>query len=176
MGIGNTSAASLIMSRITGIPLNNCVGAGTGLDSDGIQRKIFILEKVLKKHPSADSPLAALACFGGFEIATMIGAILQAAEENRVIVVDGFITTAAVLVAQQLYPHTLQRCLFAHCSQERPHAALLEFLGVTPLLKLEMRLGEGSGAAIAWPLILSSTKFLSEMASFEAAGVSAQKK
>ncbi len=172
MGIGNTSAASMLFSRLTGRPIEECVGAGTGLSAVQILHKISVLKKVLEKHPPSLDPLQTLASLGGFEIATMVGAILQAAEENRVILVDGFITTSAVLVAHQLYPSVLQRCLFAHCSQEKPHQALLQFLKVTPLLNLEMRLGEGSGAAIAWPILESACRFLCEMASFESAGVS----
>ena len=172
MGIGNTSAASLLLARLTGLPLEQCVGAGTGLDQDGIQRKTAILQQVLQLHAAATEPLQALAAFGGFEIATMIGAILQAAASNRVIVVDGFITSAAVLVASRLNPLVLQRCVFSHRSAERGHVVLLEQLGARPLLDLELRLGEGSGAALAWPLLVSACNLLTQMASFTSAGVS----
>jgi adenosylcobyric acid synthase len=120
----------------------------------------------------ATSPLDALAAFGGFEIATLVGAVLQAAEERRVIVLDGFIASSAVLVAQALQPHVVQRCVAAHCSAEPGHALLLAHLGLSPLLSLDLRLGEGSGAALAWPLLESACRILREMASFEAAGVS----
>jgi nicotinate-nucleotide--dimethylbenzimidazole phosphoribosyltransferase len=129
-------------------------------------------------HQQARTPLRALAAFGGFEIATMVGAVLQAAAQRRVIVVDGFIATAAVLVAQQLAPHVTQRCVFAHCSGERGHALMLRHLGAGPrepaaaLLDLGLRLGEGSGAALAWPLLTAACALLREMASFESAGVS----
>lgn len=172
MGIGNTSAASLLMARLCGLPITDCTGAGTGLSADAIGRKAAVLQQVLDRHASATAPLAALAAMGGLEIATMVGSILQAAAENRVIVVDGFITSSAVLVAAKLQPTVLERCVFAHCSGERGHALMLEHLGVQPLLHLGMRLGEGSGAALAWPLLQSACALLREMASFESAGVS----
>ncbi|MDP2418626.1 MAG: nicotinate-nucleotide--dimethylbenzimidazole phosphoribosyltransferase, partial [Hydrogenophaga sp.] len=174
MGIGNTSAASLLLARLAGLDVTDCTGAGTGLDSDAVQRKIGILRKVLAHHPDARSPLDALAAFGGFEIATMVGAVLQAALERRVIVVDGFIASAAVLVASALQPAVLQRCVFAHRSGERGHALMLAHLHAEPLLDLGLRLGEGSGAALAWPLLVSACAIVREMASFEAAGVSRQ--
>lgn len=172
MGIGNTSSASLLMSRLTGIDIADCTGAGTGLTNEGIRRKATILRQVLDQHADATAPLAALAALGGFEIAAMVGAILEAAAQRRVIVVDGFVTTAAVLVAAKLRPHVVQRCIFAHRSGEAGHAALLEHLGAHPLLDFGMRLGEGSGAATAWPLIVSACAILRDMASFESAGVS----
>jgi nicotinate-nucleotide--dimethylbenzimidazole phosphoribosyltransferase len=174
MGIGNTSAASLLMSRMAGLDIVDCTGAGTGLDAEAVQRKIGILRQVLARHPGATDPLTALAAFGGFEIATMVGAVLQAAAERRVIVVDGFIASAAVLVAAALQPHALQRCVFAHRSGERGHALMLAHLKAQPLLDLGLRLGEGSGAALAWPLLQSACAILREMASFESAGVSRQ--
>ena len=174
MGIGNTSAASLLMSRLTGLDIVDCTGAGTGLDAPAVQRKIGILREVLARHFDARTPLDALAAFGGFEIATMVGAVLQAAAERRVVVVDGFIATSAVLVASQLQPAVLQRCVFAHRSGERGHALMLAHLQVEPLLDLGLRLGEGSGAAMAWPLLVSACAVLREMASFESAGVSRQ--
>jgi nicotinate-nucleotide--dimethylbenzimidazole phosphoribosyltransferase len=205
MGIGNTSAASLLLARLTGqetpsppvgqgssssrpLPLGEgrgegdrlaqCVGAGTGLDEAGVARKREVLRQVLALHAHATEPLDALAAFGGFEIATMVGAVLQAAVQRRVIVADGFISTAAVLVAQRLAPYVTQRCVFSHRSNESGHALMLQQLGATPhvpaqpLLDLGLRLGEGSGAALAWPLLVSACALLREMASFESAGVS----
>ncbi|WP_372657504.1 nicotinate-nucleotide--dimethylbenzimidazole phosphoribosyltransferase [Hydrogenophaga sp.] len=174
MGIGNTSAASLLLARLSGLYVADCTGAGTGLDAEAVQRKIGILRQVLACHTDANQPLDALAAFGGFEIATMVGAVLQAALERRVIVVDGFIASAAVLVASRLQPAVLQRCVFAHRSGERGHALMLAQLKAEPLLDLGLRLGEGSGAALAWPLLLSACAILREMASFESAGVSRQ--
>lgn len=172
MGIGNTSAASLLLARLGGLDIADCTGAGTGLDADAVRRKTVVLREVLLRHPDARSPLQALAAFGGFEIATLAGAVLQAASERRVIVVDGFIASAAVLVAARLAPAVLQRCVFAHRSGERGHALLLAQLQAQPLLDLGLRLGEGSGAALAWPLLVSACAVLREMASFESAGVS----
>ncbi len=172
MGIGNTSSAALLLARLSGAPIEECAGRGTGLDDAGLTRKISVLETVLQKHAHAKEPLQALAAFGGFEIAMMVGAILQAALERRVIVVDGFITSAAVLVAARLQPAVLERCVFAHHSEERGHTLMLQACGATPLLNLSLRLGEGSGAALAWPLLESSCRIMSEMASFASAGVS----
>ncbi|PIY28477.1 MAG: nicotinate-nucleotide--dimethylbenzimidazole phosphoribosyltransferase [Comamonadaceae bacterium CG_4_9_14_3_um_filter_60_33] len=172
MGIGNTSAASLLLARLAGLDIALCTGAGTGLDAAAVQRKTAILREVLARHPKATAPLDALAAFGGFEIATMVGAVLQAAHERRVIVVDGFIASSAVLVAHALEPQVLQRCVFAHRSGERGHEFMLQHLGVQALLDLGLRLGEGSGAALAWPLLQAACAMLREMASFESAGVS----
>ena len=171
MGIGNTSVASLLLARLGGVPLADCVGAGTGLDAAGIARKRAVLQQALDANATATEPLAALAALGGFEVATLTGAVLQAAAERRVIVVDGFITCAAVLVAMRLAPAVLQRCVFAHRSGERGHGHMLQALQAQPLLDLGLRLGEGSGAALAWPLLESACRVLREMASFQAAGV-----
>ncbi len=178
MGIGNTSAAALLLARLTGSDLADCVGAGTGLDDAGIARKRDILARVLDRHAGAVAPLDALAAFGGFEIAAMAGAVLEAAARRKLVVVDGFITGAAVLVAARLQPHVLQRCVWSHRSGECGHGLLLRHLGPdarTParaLLDLGLRLGEGSGAALAWPLVVSACAVLREMASFSSAGVS----
>lgn len=176
MGIGNTSAASLLLSRLAGLDIDDCTGAGTGLDSAAIARKVTVLREVLLKHPDVQAPLDVLAALGGFEIATMVGAVLQAAAQRRVIVVDGFIASSAVLVASRLAPKVLQRCVFAHRSGERGHALMLAQLGASaaaqPLLDFGLRLGEGSGAALAWPLLTSACVMLRDMASFESAGVS----
>ena len=151
--------------------LEDCTGAGTGLDAAGIERKRAVLAQALAANATATEPLAALAALGGFEVATMTGAVLQAAQERRVIVVDGFITSAAVLVAARLQPSVLQRCVFAHSSGEPGHALMLAQLQAKPLLDMGLRLGEGSGAALAWPLLQSACAVLAEMASFESAGV-----
>ena len=178
MGIGNTSAASLLLARLTGGDLADCVGSGTGLDEAGLARKREVLRQVLARHEAAREPLDALAAFGGFEIAAMAGAVLEAAARRRLIVVDGFIAGAAVLVARALEPGVPQRCVFSHRSGECGHGLMLRHLGPDPrtparaLLDLDLRLGEGSGAALAWPLLVSACALLREMASFESAGVS----
>ena len=178
MGIGNTSVASLLLARLCGVSLEDCTGAGTGLDAGGVARKRAVLAQALAANEGAVNPLDALAALGGFEVATLVGAVLQASSERRVIVVDGFITSAAVLVAARLQPHVLQRCVFAHGSAEPGHAHMLAHLlpgqQPQPLLDLGLRLGEGSGAALAWPLLQSACAVLREMASFETAGVATQ--
>jgi nicotinate-nucleotide--dimethylbenzimidazole phosphoribosyltransferase len=172
MGIANSSAAALLLSRVAGLPLVQCVGRGTGLDDAALAHKHVVLERALQANAAAVLPLDALAALGGFEIAMMTGAVLQAAHERRVVVVDGFITGAAVVVAHALAPQVLDYCVFAHRSEEAGHRHMLAHLGAEPLVDLRLRLGEGSGAALAWPLIVSSVKLLAEMASFESAGVS----
>ncbi len=172
MGIGNTSAASLLLAKLAELDIAQCTGAGTGLDASAVQRKTTILREVLLRHADVTDPMGVLAAMGGLEIATMVGAVLQAAHERRVVVVDGFIASSAVLVAHALQPLVLQRCVFAHRSGERGHEFMLQHLGVQALLDLGLRLGEGSGAALAWPLLQSACAILREMASFESAGVS----
>ncbi len=171
MGIGNTSAAALLLARLSGAHIRQCTGAGTGLDERAMARKTAVLGQVLQRHADAVAPLAALEAFGGFEIASMVGAVLQASLERRVVLVDGFIAGAAVMVAHALAPAVLQRCVFAHRSDELGHALMLQHLQVAPLLDLGLRLGEGSGAALAWPLLVSASLLLRDMASFASAGV-----
>ncbi len=171
MGIGNTSSASLLMSYFTNLPIAECVGAGTGLVDEAIKVKQNILSEVFKKH-SPTSPIGALATFGGFEIAMIAGAILKAAELKMTIIIDGFIVTSALLVAHSISSSVLDYCIFAHTSGEQGHQKMLNFLDKKPLLNLGMRLGEGTGIAIAYPVLESSVAFLNSMASFESAGVS----
>lgn len=172
MGIGNTSSAALLMARLTGLALDQCVGRGTGLDDAGVQRKLAVLQQALQANANAAQPVDALAALGGFEIAMMCGAMLEAAAQKRVVVVDGFISSSAVLVAHAMQPDMLSCCVFAHQSDESGHARMLNHLDVQPLLHLGLRLGEGSGAALAWPLLESACAILRDMASFESAGVS----
>lgn len=175
MGIGNTSSASLIMHHLLNLPLSECVGRGTGADDTQLQRKLDTLEDVSKLHELNRYDITAqqLLCrIGGFEIAMMAGAYLKAAELKMIIVVDGFIATSALLVAKQYSEAITDRCVFAHCSDENGHRKMLEHLNVKPVLQLGMRLGEGTGAALAIPLLQSAVAFLNEMDSFESAGVS----
>ena len=175
MGIGNTSSAACLMSRLCNLPLAQCVGRGTGLDDAGLARKQAVLEAALALHAEtgrhADA-LNILACFGGFEIAMMVGAFLAAAEAQMTILVDGFIASTALLVAVSLAPAVRDYCVFAHRSDEAGHRKLLEFFTAEPLLALGLRLGEGTGATLALPLLSAATAFLNEMASFGEAGVS----
>ena len=172
MGIGNTSSASLLMQRLTGLPLAECVGRGTGLDDAGLARKVGILGEALAANAGAQTPLEIAAALGGFEIVTMAGSVIAAASQRRVVVVDGFITTAAVALAEAMRPGVLPACVFAHRSAEGPHARWLQLSGARPLLDLDLRLGEGSGAALAWPLLTAACALLADMASFDSAGVS----
>jgi len=174
MGIGNTAAASLMTHCLTGVPLADCIGRGTGLDDAGLARKQALLEKALSRYRATgggNAPLAVLAEFGGFEVAMMVGAMLAAAEAKMLLLIDGFIVGAAALVAAKLFPAFTDHCVFCHCSAEPGHKAQLQALGGEPLLDLGLRLGEGTGAALAFPLVQAALAFLNEMASFESAGV-----
>lgn len=172
MGIGNTTAAAAIMHKLTGLPLEQCVGAGTGLPPDGIRRKQQVIAAAVQQHGGADDPLAVLATFGGFEIAMMTGAMLKAAELRKVLLIDGFIVSSALLVAARLQPAILDYCVFAHASSENGHRLMLDALGAQPLLQLGLRLGEGTGSALALPLLHAAANFLNEMATFASAQVS----
>lgn len=170
MGIGNTASASLLMNKFTGIPIEECTGRGTGHDDEGLKKKIAILKEASLKYQFTE-PEQILAAYGGFEIAMMCGAMLQAKANGMVIIVDGFIVTAALLSACKMDKSVLENCIFSHCSGEKGHKAMLDYMGAEALLNLDMRLGEGTGAVVAYPLIKSSVLFLNEMASFESAGV-----
>jgi nicotinate-nucleotide--dimethylbenzimidazole phosphoribosyltransferase len=172
MGIGNTSAASLLLARLGNLAIAACIGRGTGLDDASLQQKQQILAQVLQRHSTAITPFAALAALGGLEIATMVGALIQAASERRILLIDGFIASIALLVAERLAPGVLQYAIFAHHSVEPGHAHLLRLLNAEPLLTMQMRLGEGSGAALAYPLLQSACAIINEMASFSDAGIS----
>lgn len=178
MGIGNTSSAALLMHVLTGLPLVQCVGRGTGLNDVQLENKLTVLQQALEQNvdwnsqnPHQTTALNALATFGGFELAMMVGAYLKAAECGMVIMVDGFIASSALLVASTLYPSILDYCVFTHVSDEQGHRALLQHFNATALLNLNLRLGEGSGIALAYPLLQSAVLFLNEMASFAEAGV-----
>jgi nicotinate-nucleotide--dimethylbenzimidazole phosphoribosyltransferase len=171
MGIGNTSSAALIFALLSKITLKEAAGRGTGLDDKQMQTKLKALGKAMQRHASLHEPMDVLCAVGGFEIAMMVGAMLEAAHQRRVILVDGFIAGASALVACALEPHAFDYMVFCHVGAEQGHRALLARMGATPLLDLGMRLGEGSGALLAWPLVQSAAKFVNEMASFESAGV-----
>ena len=171
MGIANTSSAACLMSRLCGVPVDDCVGRGTGLDNAGLVKKRNVLAAALAYHPASNDPLDVLATFGGFEIAMMAGAYLAAAAARMTIVVDGFIATSALLVADAFAPAVRDYCVFAHASNEAGHRRMLDHFGAVPLLALDLRLGEGTGAALAMPLLRAAVAFVNEMASFESAGV-----
>lgn len=173
MGIANTSSASCLMSVICDLPIEDCVGRGTGLDDVGLIKKTEILKQAINQHMRLSlTPKQALATFGGFEIAMMVGAMLGAAEQKTVLLIDGFIATSALLVAAKMQPNILHYCVFAHRANENAHRKLLDYLDAKPLLDLNLRLGEGTGAVLAYPLIQAAVNFLNDMASFASAGVS----
>jgi nicotinate-nucleotide--dimethylbenzimidazole phosphoribosyltransferase len=172
MGIGNTAAAAMLMQGLTGKDLIDCVGRGTGLDDSGLARKRAVLAQAQKRREAPQDPLELLAEFGGYEIAMLAGAVLAAAARRMLILVDGFTVSVAAALAARLDPHVLDYCVFAHCSAEHAHRALLEYLQVKPLLDLGMRLGEGSGAALALSVVQAAVALFTEMATFEGAGVS----
>ena len=172
MGIANTSSATLLAHKLTGAPLDALTGRGTGLDDDGLARKRRVLERAAARTPDRLEPGDALREYGGFEIVMMAGAMIGAARAGAVVIVDGFIASAAALAADGLAPALRDYLVFAHRSAEPGHEAVLDALGASPLLDLGMRLGEGTGALLAWPILRAAAAMLSDMASFESAGVS----
>lgn len=172
MGIGNSSSAALLVSALLGLPLAEVIGRGAGHDDIGLARKRDVLARVQARNVGATRPLDVLSAFGGCEIAMMTGAMLAAAAARMIVGVDGYIASAAAVVAAKLNPAVLDYCVFAHASAENGHAFVLRALKVKPLLDLGLRLGEGTGAVLAWPLVVSAAKFLEEMATFESASVS----
>jgi nicotinate-nucleotide--dimethylbenzimidazole phosphoribosyltransferase len=171
MGIGNTSSASMLMSYLCNLPIEQCVGRGTGLNDEQLQYKIAILKQAKAFHGNIENPKEVLQTFAGFEMAQMYAAMLTAHENNMIILVDGFIASNAFLVAYKINPLIKNNAIFCHLSDESGHQHLLNFLQAEPILKLNMRLGEGTGCAIAYPIIESAVAFLNNMASFESAGV-----
>jgi nicotinate-nucleotide--dimethylbenzimidazole phosphoribosyltransferase len=172
MGIGNTAAAALLMHGLTGVPLLECIGRGTGLDEAGLERKYGILRTACERRAPPQDPIELLTEFGGYEIAMLVGALLGAAARTHVVIIDGFTVTVAAALAARIAPAVLDYCVFGHCSQEQAHRKLLAYLGVKPLLDLDMRLGEGSGAALALSVLRAAVALFTEMATFEGAGVS----
>ena len=175
MGIGNTSPSSIWMSLFGDIPLKDCIGAGAGLDNDGIRHKYEVLSKALSRHQSSLSPLTShllpLRIFGGFEMIAAIGAMLRAAELHLIILVDGFIMTACALGAIRLYPASQDYMIFTHCGDEAGHKMMLDIVDAKPLLHLGLRLGEGTGALCAFPIIDSAVRMMNEMNNFEGAKI-----
>ncbi|MCW3173216.1 nicotinate-nucleotide--dimethylbenzimidazole phosphoribosyltransferase [Shewanella subflava] len=172
MGIGNTSSAAAIMAALLELDVNTCVGRGTGIDDKTLALKKALINEALKLHrPKLASPVHVLAYLGGFEIVQMTGAILAAAEQKILVLIDGFISTAAALVAVRLHPAARDYLVFAHESEEQGHKLMLTHLSAQPILSLGLRLGEGTGAALALPIVQAAVNFYNDMASFEDAGV-----
>ena len=172
MGIGNTSSATLVAHKLTGAGVDALVGRGAGLDDGGVARKREILQRAAGRTTDRLDPPEALREYGGFEMVMMAGAMMGAARAGAVVLVDGFIATAAALAAVRMAPALRDYLVFAHRSAEYGHGAVLAALDARPLLDLDMRLGEGTGALLAWPVVKCAAAMLSEMASFESAGVS----
>ena len=175
MGIGNTSPSSIWMSLFGDIPLKDCIGAGAGLNNDGIRHKYEVLSKALARHQSSLSPLTShllpLRIFGGFEMIAAIGAMLRAAELHLIILIDGFIMTACALGAILLYPASQDYMIFTHCGDEAGHKMMLDIVDAKPLLHFGLRLGEGTGALCAYPLVDSAVRMMNEMNNFEKAQI-----
>lgn len=174
MGIGNTSTASVLMSVLMELPIEDCVGKGTGVVDEKLLQKQNILKKALDNYNGSNDLQSKLAYFGGFEIMQMAGGMLQAKENNMLILVDGFICTVAFLIACKMKPSVIENAIFCHSSAEQGHQKIVDYLNVRTVLQLDLRLGEGTGCAVAFPIIQSAVIFLNEMASFESAGVSGQ--
>lgn len=171
MGIGNTSSSSLWMSCFTGIPLEECVGAGSGLDSAGIRHKYNVLNRALNNYHGDGSPQDLIRYFGGLEMVMAVGAMLQAAELRMIILVDGFIMTNCILAASKLYPEVLEYAIFCHQGDETGHKSVLKAMGAKPLLDLGLRLGEGTGAVCAYPIVDSAVRMINEMDNFAHASI-----
>jgi len=174
MGIGNTSCAAAIMAALMNIEVSSCVGRGTGIDDAAFAKKVALIEQAIAMHKQdLTTPQQILACVGGFEVTQMTGAMLAAAEGQSIILVDGFIATAAAMLAIAIAPEAKQYMVFCHQSQEQGHQLMLQHLGVTALLSLDLRLGEGTGAVLAYPLLQAAASFYNDMASFADAGIDA---
>lgn len=178
MGIANTSPSSIWMSLFGNIPLDECVGAGAGLDTEGIHHKRLILKRSIEqyrlwkeKNPQIDEVESVIMYFGGFEMVGAIGAMLQAAEKHIVILVDGFIMTACMLAASRMHPEVLDYAIFAHCGDEKAHRRMLDLMNARPLLNLGLRLGEGTGAICAYPIVESAVYMINEMNNFKNANI-----
>ena len=171
MGIGNTSASSIWMSRFTGTPIEDCVGAGSGLSPEGVRHKKEVLARAIEGYHGNGSPEDWMRWFGGFEMVMAVGAMLQAAEMHIIILVDGFIMGACMLGATQMYPAVKAYAVFGHCGDEAGHRRMLDALGARPLLHLGLRLGEGTGALCAYPILDSAVRMINEMDRFSEASI-----
>jgi nicotinate-nucleotide--dimethylbenzimidazole phosphoribosyltransferase len=173
MGIGNTTASSAITSLITGESVEDVTGRGTGIDDETLVNKIEVIKKAIRVNkPDAQDAIDVLSKVGGFEIGGLAGIILAAASKRLPVVIDGFISTAAALIAYRLEPGIKDYLIAAHCSVERGHRVILDYLGLTPLLDFNLRLGEGTGAALGISIVEAAVKILTEMATFQSASVS----
>lgn len=171
MGIGNTASSSMWMHCLTGIPLEKCVGAGSGLDAAGIRHKYDVLRAAMDRYTGDGSAEDVMRWFGGYEMVMAVGAMWQAAELGMIVLVDGFIMTNCMLAASRIYPEVLHYAVFGHKGDESGHALVLNALGARPLLDLGLRLGEGTGAVCAYPIVDSAVRMIGEMATFAGANI-----
>ncbi len=171
MGSGNTSPSSMWMHILTGMPLSQCIGAGAGLNNAGVNHKLDILTQAWNNYGGGDSVEQRLQWFGGYELAMAVGGMLKAAELKMLVIVDGFIMTACMAAAAHFYPAVMEYAVFGHCGDESGHKLLLDSLGVKAILHLDLRLGEGSGAVCAYPILVSAVNMINEMDRFSAVGV-----
>ncbi|MEX1166245.1 MAG: nicotinate-nucleotide--dimethylbenzimidazole phosphoribosyltransferase [Hydrogenophaga sp.] len=162
VGVGSTSCAAMLLSRLCGVPVTDAYGPGSGLDEVQLKVKLEVLQNTLMRHRKATEPMDVLSAFGGFEIAMMAGAMLQAASERRVVLVDGFVSASAALVARSLSPQVMDYLVFSHRSAEPGHRLLLIHLQVQPLIDMELRMGQGMGAMLAWPLLKAAERLVNE--------------
>lgn len=167
MGIGNTTPATALLSAITGLSAKQCAGPGCGLNEQGVAHKADVIQKAIDKHGISEQPEENLARFGGLEIATMVGAMLEAAAQKMLILVDGFITGSAFLIAYEINNQIKDYAIFSHKSNEHAHVKMLEHMNAKAILDLDLRLGEGTGAALAYPIIQAAVEMLNNMSSFE---------
>ncbi len=172
MGIGNTTPAALIMHKLLDLPVAYCVGRGAGISDEGLKVKLEIIKKAANTYYEINDTLTIMQTFMGYEMAMMCGAFLEAAAQKMLVLVDGFISSSVFLCAHKINPAILNNAIFCHQSNEKGHKIMLEHFAATPILKLNMRLGEGTGCALAYPIIQSAVRFMNEMASFDSAGVS----
>lgn len=171
MGIGNTAASSMWMTCLTGITLVECVGAGSGLDNEGVRHKYNVLKTALENYKGDKSTWDIIRYFGGYEMVMAVGGMLRAAELKMVVLIDGFIMTNCILAASRLYPEVLSYCIFGHCGDEAGHQKVLDTLQVNPILNLGLRLGEGSGSVCAYPIVDSAVRMINEMHTFQQAAI-----
>ena len=171
MGIGNTSPSSIWMHLFCDIPLKDCIGAGAGLDTPGIRHKYEVLKKAVERYRQNQEPVPVIRYFGGFEMIAAIGAMLRAAEQHLIVLIDGFIMTACALAAIRLYPDSQDYMIFTHCGDESGHRMMLDIVDAKPLLNLGLRLGEGTGALCAYPIIDSAVRMINEMNNFKDAEI-----
>lgn len=171
MGSGNTSSSSMWMHAFTGIPLADCIGAGAGLDKPGVSHKLDVLTRAWENYNGDGSPESYIEWFGGYEMVMAVGGMLRAAELGMIILVDGFIMTACILAASKLYPEVLDYAIFGHQGDESGHKLMLQAINADPILHLDLRLGEGSGAVCAYPILDSAVRMINEMDNFQSVGV-----